>query len=216
MPQALHQYTGKGGEVQARLIGSLRLAAGEIGKQARLLFFDAVFHVASGTVELLVQSLGIGLTQEQVSHDKTGLGLARQIFRFANPPSFAGPALARPVAKVAEPACGLAGTLMGEACFVHGFTQCPLQTWVARHTQDIADVIGLTPGHDRCTAKPGIAAEHDPYLRPARTDLGETPLQFLDTAGLMVDKAVYHLPLYRQHQRMLDSGIRVSRSTLLN
>ena len=35
-------------------------------------------------------------------------------------------------------------------------------------------------------------------------------------AGLMVDKAVYHLPLYRQHQRMLDSGIRVSRSTLLN
>ena len=35
-------------------------------------------------------------------------------------------------------------------------------------------------------------------------------------AGLMVDKAVYHLPLYRKHQRMLDSGIRVSRSTLLN
>ena len=35
-------------------------------------------------------------------------------------------------------------------------------------------------------------------------------------AGLMVDKAVYHLPLYRQHQRLLDSGIRVSRSTLLN
>jgi len=35
-------------------------------------------------------------------------------------------------------------------------------------------------------------------------------------AGIMVDKAVYHLPLYRQHQRMLDSGIRVSRSTLIN
>lgn len=35
-------------------------------------------------------------------------------------------------------------------------------------------------------------------------------------AGLMVDKAVYHLPLYRQHQRMLDSGVRVSRATLIN
>jgi len=35
-------------------------------------------------------------------------------------------------------------------------------------------------------------------------------------AGIMVDKAVYHLPLYRQHQRMLDSGIRVSRTTLIN
>lgn len=34
-------------------------------------------------------------------------------------------------------------------------------------------------------------------------------------AGLMVDKAVYHLPLYRQHQRMLDSGVCVSRSTLI-
>lgn len=35
-------------------------------------------------------------------------------------------------------------------------------------------------------------------------------------AGLMVDKAVYHLPLYRQHQRMLHSGVHLSRSTLLN
>ncbi|MBM7074661.1 transposase [Shewanella sp. 202IG2-18] len=30
-------------------------------------------------------------------------------------------------------------------------------------------------------------------------------------AGLMVDKAVYHFPLYRQHQRMLDSGVQISR-----
>ena len=35
-------------------------------------------------------------------------------------------------------------------------------------------------------------------------------------AGLMVDKAVYHLPLYRQHQRLRNSGIELSRSTLLN
>ena len=32
----------------------------------------------------------------------------------------------------------------------------------------------------------------------------------------MVDKAVYHLPLYRQHQRLLDSGVTVGRSTLIN
>lgn len=35
-------------------------------------------------------------------------------------------------------------------------------------------------------------------------------------AGLMVDKAVYHLPLHRQHQRMLDAGVTLSRATLLN
>ena len=35
-------------------------------------------------------------------------------------------------------------------------------------------------------------------------------------AGMMVDKGVYHLPLHRQHQRLVDSGIMVSRATLLN
>lgn len=33
-------------------------------------------------------------------------------------------------------------------------------------------------------------------------------------AGLVVDKLRYHLPLYRQHQRLADAGIRVSRATL--
>jgi transposase len=33
-------------------------------------------------------------------------------------------------------------------------------------------------------------------------------------AGLLVDKFVYHLPLYRQHQRLADAGIQLSRSTL--
>ncbi len=33
-------------------------------------------------------------------------------------------------------------------------------------------------------------------------------------AGILVDKFCYHLPLYRQHQRMQDAGITLSRSTL--
>ena len=35
-------------------------------------------------------------------------------------------------------------------------------------------------------------------------------------AGMLVDKFRYHLPLYRQHQRLADAGIRVSRSSLTN
>ena len=35
-------------------------------------------------------------------------------------------------------------------------------------------------------------------------------------AGLLVDKFVYHLPLYRQHQRLLAEGVTVSRQTLTN
>ena len=33
-------------------------------------------------------------------------------------------------------------------------------------------------------------------------------------AGMLVDKFAYHLPLYRQHQMLIDSGITVSRATL--
>ena len=35
-------------------------------------------------------------------------------------------------------------------------------------------------------------------------------------AGMLVDKFRYHLPLYRQHQRLADARIRVSRSSLTN
>lgn len=34
--------------------------------------------------------------------------------------------------------------------------------------------------------------------------------------GLLVDKFAYHLPLHRQHQRMKDAGVTVSRTSLLN
>jgi len=33
-------------------------------------------------------------------------------------------------------------------------------------------------------------------------------------AGMLVDKFIYHLPLYRQHQRMTQEGIKLSRATL--
>lgn len=35
-------------------------------------------------------------------------------------------------------------------------------------------------------------------------------------AGLLVDKFAYHLPLYRQHQRLGDAGIHISRASLTN
>lgn len=35
-------------------------------------------------------------------------------------------------------------------------------------------------------------------------------------AGLLLDKFLYHLPLYRQHQRLETNGIKVARSTLTN
>lgn len=69
------------------------------------------------------------------------------------------------------------------------------------------------------------------YVRQVikRTDSNElitaaAPVNVLDKsiadvsflAGMLVDKFVYHLPLYRQHQRLKQSGIDLSRTTLTN
>ncbi len=35
-------------------------------------------------------------------------------------------------------------------------------------------------------------------------------------AGMLVEKFIYHLPLYRQHQRMAQEGVKLSRATLTN
>jgi transposase len=35
-------------------------------------------------------------------------------------------------------------------------------------------------------------------------------------AGILIDKFLYHLPLYRQHQRLQHSGITLSRTTIMN
>ena len=69
------------------------------------------------------------------------------------------------------------------------------------------------------------------YVRQVikRSDTGElltapVPANVLDKsladvsflAGMLVDKFVYHLPFYRQHQRLRQSGIELSRTTLTN
>jgi len=52
---------------------------------------------------------------------------------------------------------------------------------------------------------------------PAPANLFEGSLADVSfLAGLLVDKFVYHLPLYRQHQRLRQSGIELSRMTLTN
>jgi len=69
------------------------------------------------------------------------------------------------------------------------------------------------------------------YVRPVtkRKDTGElitpaAPINVLDKsiadvsflAGMLVDKFMYHLPLYRQHQRLCQCGIEIARPTLTN
>jgi transposase len=55
---------------------------------------------------------------------------------------------------------------------------------------------------------------HCPPAPVAVLDGGRADVSFL--AGLLVDKFLYHLPLYRQHQRLLAAGVDVSRQWLTN
>ena len=53
-----------------------------------------------------------------------------------------------------------------------------------------------------------------PSLPPAVIERSFADVSFL--AGLIIEKFQYHLPLYRQHQRLLAAGITVDRGTLTN
>ncbi len=80
----------------------------------------------------------------------------------------------------------------------------------------------------RLAQRPGsyvILEYHRPVLKRKTDKTMKTtpaPLAVLDRAfadvsllaGILVDKFSYHLPLYRQHQRMSDNGITLSRVTL--
>jgi hypothetical protein len=52
-------------------------------------------------------------------------------------------------------------------------------------------------------------AIHCPAAPPGVIDGSRADVRFV--AGLIIDKFCYHQPLYRQHQRLGDNGIRVSR-----
>jgi len=92
---------------------------------------------------------------------------------------------------------------------------------------DVWEIIGEKITH-RLAQRPGsyvILEYHRPVLKRRDTEQVITPpappnvlersiadVSFL--VGLLIDKFLYHLPLYRQHQRLLQSGIQLSRVTL--
>ena len=72
--QGLHQHIGEGSHQEPELIGSEGVGGGAIGEQVELLFLDSVFHLAAGTVDLLIEGLsGVGAADREVT-TKRGLG----------------------------------------------------------------------------------------------------------------------------------------------
>jgi len=83
----------------------------------------------------------------------------------------------------------------------HKLAQRPASYVVLRYEQAVVKVLKTDEIHNAITPM-------------AVFDKSVADVSFL--SGLMVDKFVYHLPLYRQHQRLAGGGITLARSTLTN
>jgi len=83
----------------------------------------------------------------------------------------------------------------------HKLAQRPASYVVLRYEQAVVKILKTEEIHNAITPM-------------AVFDKSVADVSFL--SGLMVDKFVYHLPLYRQHQRLAGGGITLARSTLTN
>src|SRR5580700_3654562 len=98
--QGADQDIGHRGEPQPQLIGAHRVGRGAVGIEIELAFLDAVFHLAAGAIEFLVEVAGLVRLTRQRSDDKAWVGLALGPFRLGDDPALAAPALERPPSEV--------------------------------------------------------------------------------------------------------------------
>src|SRR5215469_10272069 len=71
--------------------------------------FDAVLHLAAGTVEFFIEMAGAGLGAGQRGHDEAGIVLAWGVLRLGDNPTPAAPAVQGAPQEVLEPPRRLAG-----------------------------------------------------------------------------------------------------------
>lgn len=105
------------------------------------------------------------------------------------------------IANVDVPAAELGNyTVVGEK-ITDRLAQRPGSYVVLRYVRKVLKHKGSSDGAFSCPPAP-----------PAVLEKSTADVSFL--AGLMIDKLTYHLPLYRQHQRLAAAGVRLGRSTL--
>ena len=171
-PQPVHQHIGERGEVQPQLIGPHRRRAGPVGEQVQLLLLDPVFHLPAGAVDFSYRRLCTGLADRTGGHHEARVALVRQILRLAHHPPFDGPGLARLIAEVPERRAGRPVRSCSIACSPPSPRPGPdsAASFLASPST-IIHLVAFAPGHRFSRQNPRVAPDHDPHLRPARTDL---------------------------------------------
>src|SRR6516162_5192474 len=87
------------------------MGRGAVGVEIELALLDAVFHLAAGAVEFLIEMAGLVLFPRQRGHDKPRVGRAGSPFRLGHDPPLPAPAVARPPEEILEAAGRLLGPL---------------------------------------------------------------------------------------------------------
>lgn len=72
-PEFAQEDVGDGREPEPELVGSEHVRTGTISEEEELLFFDAVLHLATGAVEILVELPGRPGSGIEVGDDKAGV-----------------------------------------------------------------------------------------------------------------------------------------------
>jgi hypothetical protein len=107
--QGTHEHVGHRGKPQPQLVSTHGGRRRAVGEQVNLTLFNAVFHVAPGAVDPLVEisSLAFGLPER--SYDEARIVSATGMLGFGDDPATAAPAVERRSHEVFEVASGAAG-----------------------------------------------------------------------------------------------------------
>ena len=84
------QDVGERCQPQTQLVGTHRGGRGAIGIEIELALLDPVLHVATGTIELLVEVFGLAFGARQRSHDEARVGFALGELGLGRPPAAGG------------------------------------------------------------------------------------------------------------------------------
>ena len=164
------------------------MSRGAVGIEIELAFLDAVFHLAAGAVELLVEVAGLVHLAPQRSDDKPRIGFAAGPFRLGDDPTLAAPTLERPPSEVfgsAAPASRRVGS--ARAAARSSVSDLGVEARVLGQAEQEVDAVILAPRHERVAGEARIGAQQDARLGPAPADLGDDPRRLLDAAGTGVD-----------------------------
>ena len=138
------------------------LTGGAIAEHIQLVFLDAVFHVTAGTVKLVVQLLGIAF---KVGHHITRIDTVLRVLDLGDHATRTIPA-AGSVLEIGEPAHFMSGGGKARRGLILQGCREPVQALILSQSDDVADLVMITPAQHLPAAKATVTAEDDPHLWP--------------------------------------------------